>query len=158
MNLPDKAVDLWRVVLQKLEQEKSQQSNKMLRELDEDSRNSGYTLSELQVIDLIEKLENPNVTLLAERMKMTRGAISKIVSRLKERHEIDSYQYADNQKKLYYRLTSKGEKICHYHRAIHEEAERKVVAFFEHYSDEDLQVIIKFLTDVSNHVDGLLVD
>ena len=42
---------------------------------------SGYDNSELNCLDAIGRLEQPNVTALAGEMRMTKGAISKILRR-----------------------------------------------------------------------------
>ncbi|EPZ45187.1 MarR family transcriptional regulator [Alicyclobacillus acidoterrestris] len=160
MVLPDEVAQMWEVVLHHLEQEKDRNVARLIEAFNEKQLGltDGYQLSEIHVIDLIGSMENPNVTSIAERMHMTRGAISKIATKLKQRGDIESFQLPDNQKNLYFRLTSRGERIRSLHADLHAQAEKRVVDFFSRYASEELQVIHTFLSDVSKHIDEMLVE
>ena len=49
---------------------------------------SGYDNSELNCLDAIGRLEQPNVTALAGEMRMTKGAISKILRKLSDKDAV----------------------------------------------------------------------
>ena len=53
---------------------------------------SGYDNSELNCLDAIGRLEQPNVTALAGEMRMTKGAISKILHKLSDKGAVESYR------------------------------------------------------------------
>ncbi|WP_206917979.1 MarR family transcriptional regulator [Alicyclobacillus suci] len=160
MVLPDEVARMWEVVVHHLEQEKDRNVARLMEAFSEKQfgLTDGYQLSEIHVIDLIGNMENPNVTAIAERMHMTRGAISKIASKLKQRGDIESFQLPDNQKNLYFRLTRRGQRIRRLHADIHAQAEKRVVNFFSRYAPEELQVIQTFLSDVSKHIEDMLVE
>ncbi len=60
---------------------------------------AGFTLNELEVIEHIGKIPDPNVTKLANASYMTRGAISKLTKKLIARGIINTYQSEENKKK-----------------------------------------------------------
>ena len=75
----------------------------------------GYKSSEIHCIEYIERNEDSNVTKLAESFYVTRGAISKLTKKLIKKGLIESYQKPDNQKEIYFRLTSQGKAINKVH-------------------------------------------
>ena len=70
---------------------------------------SGYDNSELNCLDAIGRLEQPNVTALAGEMRMTKGAISKILRKLSDKGAVEPYQLGSNRQKIFYRLTDAGQ-------------------------------------------------
>lgn len=56
---------------------------------------------EVHCIDLIEKIQDPNVTKLSKVFRMTRGAISKLTKRLIKAGSIETYQKPGNKKEIY---------------------------------------------------------
>ena len=61
---------------------------------------SGYDNSELNCLDAIGRLEQPNVTALAGEMRMTKGAISKILRKLSDKDAVEPYQLGSNRQKI----------------------------------------------------------
>lgn len=110
------------------------------------------TLSELHVIDCIGTYGTKNVTSLSKEMAMTRGAISKICSKLLKRKVIDKVHLADNQKEVHFRLTEFGEKIFSLHETLHQAAEEKVIRFLKKYTPAELQFIDRLLKDIINEL------
>ena len=72
---------------------------------------SGYDNSELNCLDAIGRLEQPNVTALAGEMRMTKGAISKILRKLSDKGAVEPYQLGSNRQKIFYRLTDAGQEL-----------------------------------------------
>ena len=77
---------------------------------------SGYDNSELNCLDAIGCLEQPNVTALAGEMRMTKGAISKILHKLSDKGAVEPYQLGLNRQKIFYRLTDAGQELFDAHR------------------------------------------
>jgi DNA-binding MarR family transcriptional regulator len=81
---------------------------------------AGFTLNELEVIEHIGKIPDPNVTKLANASYMTRGAISKLTKKLIARGIINTYQSEENKKEIYFQLTPIGQKIKNRHEQLHQ--------------------------------------
>jgi Transcriptional regulators len=106
-------------------------------------------LAEIHCINAIGKLKQANVTKIAEMMRMTRGAISKINKKLLQRGLIASYQLPDNQKEIYYKLTESGKQLYDTHAKCHLKATKKKIAVIRTYSSQEQQVILRFFNDLN---------
>jgi DNA-binding MarR family transcriptional regulator len=105
----------------------------------------GLGLTEVHCVDLIGRLERANVTRLAERMAMTRGAISKIAKRLLAKRLTESYRLPGNNKEIYYRLTEAGHRVFDDHARCHARARRAKAALLAGYSEAELSAVHRFL-------------
>ena len=86
-----------------------------LAEINDDIHNvpdlTGYDNSELNCLDCIGRMKDPNVTSIAEAMNMTKGAISKIIRKLSDKGTLVDYQLDGNRQKVYYTLSDKGKTL-----------------------------------------------
>ena len=126
----------------------------ILSKLREDKLLRIYNNSELHIIAAIGDLEQPNVTSLAEYLRMTRGGISKNIKKLTEAGLIISYQLDGNTKNIYYRLTDYGREIYEKHSEAHEawlECDRK---FMSGFSSEQLRMVEDFMEKYIQHIDN----
>ena len=96
---------------------------------------SGYDNSELNCLDAIGRLEQPNVTALAGEMRMTKGAISKILRKLSDKDAVEPYQLGSNRQKIFYRLTDAGQELFDAHRERHRGWEERELLFFRSLSE-----------------------
>ena len=107
-----------------------------LAEINDDIHNvpdlTGYNNSELNCLDCIGRMKDPNVTSIAEAMNMTKGAISKIIRKLSD--------------KVYYTLSDKGKTLFAAHEARHNQWRNREAAFFRTLSETDREGAIRFLT------------
>lgn len=108
---------------------------------------SGYDNSELNCLDAIGRMEHPNVTALAEEMRMTKGAISKILRKLSDKGAVEPYQLGANRQKVFYRLTDAGQGLFDAHRERHRGWEERELSFFRSLPEEELAAAIRFFTD-----------
>lgn len=125
----------------------------ILSKLREDQSLRKYNNSELHIIAAIGDLEQPNVTSLAEHMKMTRGGICKNIKKLTEAGLISSYQRDGNAKNIYYRLTDTGKTIYEKHAQAHEAWLARDMAFIKGFSDEQLDQVTDFMNQYIKHLD-----
>ncbi|HEK2898231.1 MarR family transcriptional regulator [Proteus sp. GOKU] len=107
-----------------------------------------YSLTELHVIHCIGEESMRNLTTISEYMSMTRGAVSKICSRLQKKGAIEKIKLADNQKEIFFILTAEGERLFHAHEVLHQQSQAKWSALFEQYDQQEKQAIKRFFTDV----------
>ena len=109
--------------------------------------------SEVHCIEYIGKNKDSNVTKLAEKFYMTRGAISKLTKKLIEKDYIESYQKADNNKEIYFKLTVQGERIYKIHEKLHEEFNKRDKPVFKQITDKELDSMINFVEIYNKHLD-----
>ncbi|MGL5271550.1 MAG: MarR family transcriptional regulator [Selenomonadaceae bacterium] len=114
----------------------------------------GYGYSEIHCIDLIGKIEQPNVTKISLKMALTTSAVSKIVKKLLASGDIVSYQCEDNRKEIYYRLTEKGQTLFEEHIERHSAWEERDKNFLAEYDDAELKIISKFLGDFNKYLES----
>ncbi|ATM98521.1 MULTISPECIES: MarR family winged helix-turn-helix transcriptional regulator [Proteus] len=107
-----------------------------------------YSLTELHVIHCIGEESMRNLTTISEYMSMTRGAVSKICSRLQKKGAIEKIKLADNQKEIFFILTAEGEHLFHAHEVLHQQSQAKWSALFEQYDQQEKQTIKRFFSDV----------
>lgn len=112
----------------------------------------GYGYSDIHCIDVIGKLENPNVTKISKELNMTRGAISKITKKQIGEGLIASYTLQDNKKEIYFKLTDKGNEIFCEHDKRHKKWEKRQEIFLEKQSEETLKRVNDFLKDFNNYL------
>ena len=103
---------------------------------------SGYDNSELNCLDAIGRLEA-----LAGEMRMTKGAISKILRKLSDKGAVEPYQLGSNRQKIFYRLTDAGQELFDAHRERHRGWEERELLFFRSLSEEELSGAIRFFND-----------
>lgn len=108
---------------------------------------AGFDNSELNCLDSIGRMDEPNVTALAEAMRMTKGAISKILRKLSDKGAVESYQLGTNRQKIFYRLTDAGRQLFQAHRERHRGWEERELRFFRSLPEEEQSAAIRFFTD-----------
>ncbi|GAA0116629.1 MarR family transcriptional regulator [Clostridium senegalense] len=115
-----------------------------------------YGISEIHCIDLIGKIENPNVTKIAKGMNMTRGAISKISKKLINAKLIETYKKPNNDKEIYFKLTDLGKKLYKHHEIKHKEWEERNDVFFKNVSEKEQEVVANFLIKFNNYLEEII--
>jgi DNA-binding MarR family transcriptional regulator len=113
-----------------------------------DIYNKNLMLSEYHVIDCIGKNQLPNATFIAKQLNMTKGAISKITTKLLEKNLIKGDQLENNKKETYYTLTIQGKKAFEIHKKLHNIENQKFVKVLSKYDKEKLNTINSFLDDL----------
>lgn len=114
----------------------------------------GYKSSEVHCIEFIGKNTDSNVTRLAESFYMTSGAISKLTKKLIKKGLIESYQKPENKKEIYFRLTEQGKGVYQIHEELHQEFRERDKAIFEQVTEEQYDIMLRFVKDYSNHLDA----
>ena len=100
------------------------------------------------MIDCISRCHKINGIEIAKELGMTRGGISKIATRLIKKNLITTYQDEVNQKKVFYKLTPLGEQVNEIHEQFHAEKNLRVESMISGYSEEEQDVILKFIKDL----------
>lgn len=123
-----------------------------LSRLTEHEKLHEYGYSEIHTIAAVASLPEPNVTSIAQQMKMTKGAVSKIIKRLLSAQAIESYQLPDNKQKVFYSLTEKGEFLCKEHEKRHLLWQERDKQFLSRYSQSRLTFLSEFMTDFNAYL------
>lgn len=113
-----------------------------------DLYNMGLMLSEVHVIDCIGKNQLTNATFISKELGMTKGAISKITSKLLKKELIKGNHLENNKKEIYYTLTARGKEIFKVHEMLHKIEHEKFVKILSKYDKEGLSIINSFLDDL----------
>lgn len=119
----------------------------LLSKLTERELLHGYGYSEIHCIDAIGTLDTPNVTKIANHLKMTRGTISRMARKQIAQDLVESYSLEDNRKEIYFRLTKKGEELFNEHKQRHKMWEERDSQFFNKYSEDKLSEICTFFEE-----------
>lgn len=110
------------------------------------------TFMEVHCIDLIEKMQDPNVSKLAKAFQVTKGAISKVTKRLIEIKAIESYQKPGNKKEIYYKLTDIGREIYREHEKMHETRIERDSEFFSPLNEAEKDQMIRMLHKIYGQI------
>ncbi|WEA41251.1 winged helix DNA-binding protein [Lysinibacillus fusiformis] len=126
----------------------------MLNKLTESQMLNDFGYSEIHTITAIGDLKEPNVTLIAKELNMTRGAISKITKKLVGKKLIETYMIPDNKQKVFFKLTEEGEVLYLEHDKRHKEWEERDLNFFSQFSNNQIELISKFMTSYILYLDS----
>ena len=77
--------------------------------------------AEVHMIKAVKENEGLHATGLAEKLDVTKGAVSQIINKLHKKGMILKIRDGANQSRLKFALTSKGERAYDFHEAIHRE-------------------------------------
>lgn len=118
----------------------------------------GISLAEMHCMHWIGLTDQPNVTKIAERMRMTRGAISKIVKKLIGKELVESYQVLENKKEIYFRLTATGRRLFDEHLKCHTQARCEKLALLQEFTAAEQDCILRFLSAINVQIDAKVAD
>ena len=129
------------------------EKQEILSKLTEDEKLHGYNYSEIHTIAAIGDLQEPNVTNIAKRMHVTRGAISKITKRLLSQNLIEAYQQSGNNQKIFFRLTEAGQYLYDEHEKRHNLWLKRDDAFIKQFDNDTLKLVEAFMTEFNNYLE-----
>jgi DNA-binding MarR family transcriptional regulator len=99
-----------------------------------------------------------NGTLLAQKLGLTKGGISKMATRLLARGMIATERCGENKKSQYYILKDRGREICAIHKTLHKIARERIATLISTYSDEDLSLFVSMLDTITGSVEKSSAD
>lgn len=110
-------------------------------------------ITSVHVMDCIGDHEPINHTGIVRKMKLSKGNVTNITSKLLEMDFIRRSQLNNNRKEIYFSLTDKGRQVYHLHQKMHKEKEERFYQFIESYTEAELQTIGKFISDLVARVE-----
>ncbi|WP_394903307.1 MarR family transcriptional regulator [Clostridium butyricum] len=117
----------------------------VLCKLTESQKLHAYSYSEIGIIKAIGNLENPNVTEIANSLKITKGAISKNTKKLMSKGVIETYTIPNNKQKIFFKLTQIGETLFQEHEKRHILWVERDYQFLNQFSAKQLEKISSFM-------------
>ncbi|WP_053027307.1 MarR family transcriptional regulator [Staphylococcus haemolyticus] len=116
----------------------------------------GFKSSEVHCVEAIKEYQNPNVQYLANKLFMTRGAISKLTKRLQQKGLIESFKSKDNKKEIYFKLTTQGESVYQIHSELHETFQKRDQSVFDSMTEDEFNNMMTFINRYNQHLDQLI--
>lgn len=110
------------------------------------------SITELHVISEIGSNARVNVTTIAQKIGVTKSAISKITVKLLKKGLLERYQLEDNQKEVFFRLTKVGELVNSIHDSFHAKLENDMIRFLDRYSKEELAFVSRFIGEATEQL------
>lgn len=101
--------------------------------------------AEIHMIKCVKENASLHMTALAERLGVTRGAVSQMARRLEEKGMLLKGRDNSNRLRRVLRLTSKGEKAYAFHEALHADFERLVEELLREAPDGTREFLQDFL-------------
>lgn len=134
------------------------EKQEVLSRLTEDERLHGFSYSEIHTIAAIGDLEEPNVTNIADRMSVTRGAISKITKRLQGQGLIEPYRRGGNKQKVFFQLTESGRVLYDEHEKRHELWLKRDDAFLAQFGAETVGQVESFMRAFNEYLETQITE
>lgn len=112
--------------------------------------------AEIHMIRDIKENEGIHVTGLAEKLNVTKGAVSQILKKLEKKGMIVKERDASNQSRLALYLTPKGEKAYLFHERLHEDFDGMVESVLDDATPEEVNFLKDFLNELETKLDKYL--
>ena len=103
------------------------------------------SLSEIHVLEAVEKMDPPTMSLIAKRLHITVGTLTTAVKRLVKKGYVSRYQDETDLRKVYLRLTAPAKKVLEAHDQFHQEM---IDAVLKDTEKNDLPVLIRSLSSL----------
>lgn len=105
--------------------------------------------------DLLQMIgENPgaNVSLLSEKLGVTKSAVTQMSARLTEKGLIEKYMVDANRKERYFKLTTSGESVRKLHEEYHRDASARLRNYLCSLSPEEKITITGFMEAMKTYM------
>jgi DNA-binding MarR family transcriptional regulator len=116
-----------------------------------------YT-SEIHIVDVIGRNPGINVTEIAVKLGITKGAIPKIIRKLIQKELIYRYQAKYNKRIVQFELTDKGHIAFQQHIEFHQKFDNIIIQTFNSVSETDLNFLNDIMSTVEQHIDKIKQD
>ncbi|MFX3619337.1 MAG: MarR family transcriptional regulator [Sporolactobacillus sp.] len=145
---------IYKAMMQLLVREANDDAEKTWLIAHSDNEQVRHAVSKLSVlalhtIDVIGKSEPIKGVDIADRLKVTKGAISKVTRRLLSERLIIREKKPENLKEIYFLLTETGRQLFSIHREMHQRLDAEGREVFKAYTADDMEIICDFLEKLS---------
>ncbi len=101
------------------------------------------SLSEIHVLEAIQKVDPPTMSMIAKRLRITVGTLTTAVKRLVKKGYVSRYQDGNDLRKVYLKLTPSAKKILDAHDQFHQEM---IEAALKDTKDDQMPILIGSLS------------
>ena len=102
----------------------------------------GFTTRQLEYVDAIHRLGNPNLGEIAQALKLSKPSVTAIVEKLAGKGYIQKFQSDEDRRSFHVHLSAKGKKLVQMHNDTHQ----KIADLFRQNLDEkDLKALVTIL-------------
>ena len=103
------------------------------------------TASDIHLIDMAGRFPEENLKSLAERLGVTKGAISQMVSKLEGKGYFFRVKRDENKKNVFLELTPEGREIFSWHTELHNRLHQEFLFDVAQVSEQEIQATIGVL-------------
>lgn len=111
--------------------------------------------AEVHMIELIGSYEAITTTKLAEKLSITKGAVSQITRKLLEKDLIIKNPSAERSNEVLISLTDKGEIVYSYHQNMHEKMLERIDSVLSDLTDEGKMVLDKIIRIIDDSLNDI---
>ena len=109
----------------------------------------GFTIRQLEYIDVINTLGNPNLGEIAKALKLSKPSVTAIVEKLAAKGYIQKFQSDEDRRSFHVHLSAKGKKLV----KMHDETHQKIADLFQsNLNEKDLKALVTLLNKVVSKV------
>jgi len=114
--------------------------------------------SEINTLEIIGKSPGINVTELAKRKGVTKGAVSQIVTKLEKKQLITKFKDPENEKVVLLRLDKNGKIAFENHEKFHEKYDSAIIEKLNEMSSEQIALVTNTFEILEETIDLYLND
>lgn len=115
-----------------------------------------YSAIEIHCVDIIGKQQFINGKQLAQKLCITKGAVSKLTKRLQIKGVLHYFKKEDNQKEKYFQLTDEGWVLFRQHGIAHKKWIERDEAFLSDISQPQQEVVLNFLVSFNEYLKNII--
>ncbi|MHB8139075.1 MAG: MarR family winged helix-turn-helix transcriptional regulator [Smithellaceae bacterium] len=109
----------------------------------------GFTVRQIEYIDAINRLDNPNLGEIAKELKLSKPSVTAIVDKLAGKGYIQKFQSDEDRRSFHVHLSAKGRKLVEMHSKAHD----KIAELFTNNLDaKDLKTLVSLLNKVVSKI------
>lgn len=101
------------------------------------------SLSEIHVLEAIQKVTPPTMSLIAKKLRITVGTLTTAVKRLVKKSYVSRYQDETDRRKVYLKLTQSALEVLKAHEQFHQEM---IEAVLSETKDNQIPILIHSLS------------
>lgn len=105
------------------------------------------------VLDILSVNSELTGARIAKKLGVTRGGVTRAARKMVGEGLIEAVQHEDNKKNIYYQITKSGQKLVEWHTKMYDELYQQLEKKIEdEFTLEELDTIIRFLTEIKGHI------
>lgn len=116
-------------------------SEQLEEDLKKQSAIEELSVKQLQCIEIIFRLENPNLTELADRLKITKPSVTAMIDKLEEHGYVVRIKSDTDRRSAHVHLTTKGLTAGQLHDKLHQSIAQKITKSLTE-SEKDIMVVL----------------